>query len=74
MPRLENWDEFADKAKKMVSDDPASSRIVMKYRHKDGKLKVKATDNKKVLQYFGDPKDVQNVNKLMSTAMSNTVS
>lgn len=75
MPRLENWDEFANKATDMYEKDPDGCRITMKYRHTDGRLNVKVTDNKQVYQYLAEqPKEVKNVDKLMSLIMRNMVS
>lgn len=74
MPRIENWDEFASNASSMHQKDPINCRLVLKYRHNDGKLDVKVTDNKKVFQYRAEqPKEVKNVDKLMSTIMRNMV-
>lgn len=75
MPFVENWDEFAEKARKMYQSDPINSRVTMKYRHNDGKLNVKVTNNKQVYQYLAEqPKEVKNIDKFMSTVMRNMVS
>lgn len=75
MPRLDSWDEFAEKAKSMYHDEPASSRLIVKYRHNDGKLNVKVTNNKQVFQYLAEqPKELKNVDKLMSIIMDNMAS
>lgn len=75
MPRLENWDEFAEKAKTMYDNNPISCRVTMKYRANDGKLNVKVTDNKKVYQYLVEQsKEVKNVDKFMTLIMRNMVS
>lgn len=70
MPKLENWDEFTEKARVLYENDPISCRITMKYRHNDGKLNVKVTDNKKVYQYLAEqPKEVKNIDKFMCNIM-----
>lgn len=75
MPHLENWDEFATKAHDLYQQDPNACRVTMKYRHNDGKLNIKVTDNKKVFQYLAEqPKEMKNVDKLMSLIMRNMVS
>lgn len=75
MPVIENWDEFADTAKNMYFSDPMGCRVVVKYRHNDGKLNVKVTDNKKVYQYNAEqPKEVKNIDKFMSIVMRNMAS
>lgn len=72
MPRLENWDEFAEKAKIMYDQNPINCRVTTKYR--DGKLNLKVTDNKLVYQYLVEQKDVKNVDKFMTLIMRNMVS
>ena len=75
MPRLENWDEFAEKAKTLYQNDPIGCRFTMKYRHNDGKLNVKVTDNKQVYQYLAEQsKDVKNIDKFMSIVIRNMAS
>lgn len=67
MPRVSNWDEFAEKADKLYSSDPVNSRITIKYRHQDGKLALKATDNKTCVQYVAEQaKEVKNMDKFMT--------
>ena len=75
MPYLDNWDEFAEKAKELYNKDPISSRVTIRYRHNDGKVNVKVTDNKQVFQYLAEqPKEVKNIDKFMSVVMRNMVS
>lgn len=75
MPRLDNWDEFTEKAKSLYDKDPIKCRVTMKYRHNDGKLNVKVTDDKQVYQYLAEqPKEVKNIDKFMSVVMNNMVS
>lgn len=75
MPRLNNWDEFVIKAKNMYDKDPINCRVILKYRHNDGKLKVKVTDNKQVFQYLVENlKEVKNVDKFTTFIMRNMVS
>lgn len=70
MPFLDNWEEFNEKAKALYENDPIHCRVMMKYRHNDGKLKLKVTDDKKVYQYLVEqPKEVKNVDKFLATFM-----
>lgn len=75
MPYISNWDEFAEKARVLYNQDPIGSRVTVKYRHNDGKLSVKVTDNKQVYQYLAEqPKEVKNIDKFMSIVMRNMAS
>lgn len=75
MPRVENWDDFAEKAKNMYNNDPVNSRVSVKYRHNDGKLILKVTDNKQAYQYLAEqPKEVKNIDRFMTIVMRNMVS
>lgn len=68
---IANWDEFNEKAGDLYSSDPNRFRITMKYRHNDGKLVLKVTDDKKVFQYLVEqPKEVKNVDKFLSNYMN----
>ncbi|KAJ6684988.1 SIGNAL RECOGNITION PARTICLE 9 KDA PROTEIN [Salix purpurea] len=46
MVYMASWDEFVDRSVQLFRADPDSTRYVMKYRHCDGKLVLKVTDNK----------------------------
>ncbi|RVW54951.1 Signal recognition particle 9 kDa protein [Vitis vinifera] len=46
MVYIESWDEFVDRSVQLFRADPDSTRYVMKYRHCDGKLVLKVTDNR----------------------------
>lgn len=70
MPFVTNWDEFNDRTSALYQNDPVRFRITMKYRHNDGKLVLKVTDDKKVYQYLVEqPKEVKNVDRFLSTYM-----
>ncbi|KAG6783844.1 hypothetical protein POTOM_009522 [Populus tomentosa] len=49
MVYMASWDEFVDRSVQLFRADPDSTRYVMKYRHCDGKLVLKVTDNKEIL-------------------------
>ncbi|MEQ2192639.1 Signal recognition particle protein [Xenoophorus captivus] len=45
MPYYQTWEEFARAAEKLYLVDPMKVRVVLKYRHCDGNLCIKVTDN-----------------------------
>ena len=69
------WDEFAPAAEKLYLADPMKVRVVMKYRHCDGNLCIKVTDDTTCLQYKTDQaQDVKKIEKLNSKLMRLMVS
>ncbi|KAK4482312.1 hypothetical protein RD792_009465 [Penstemon davidsonii] len=42
------WDDFVEKSVQLFRADPEKTRYAMKYRHCDGKLVLKVTDDKEV--------------------------
>ncbi|KAK8779118.1 hypothetical protein V5799_019543 [Amblyomma americanum] len=48
MTYITSWDEFAKAAERLYLADPMKVRFLLKYRHSDGKLQVKVTDNQVV--------------------------
>nr|KYP49224.1 Signal recognition particle 9 kDa protein [Cajanus cajan] len=56
MVYVTSWDEFVERSVQLFRADPHSTRYVMKYRHCDGKLVLKVTDdhqiNSKVMVYL----------------------
>ncbi|KAG6497445.1 hypothetical protein ZIOFF_045345 [Zingiber officinale] len=52
MVYIESWDEFVDRSLQLFRADPQSSRYVMKYRHCDGKLVLKVTDNREMTTHI----------------------
>lgn len=74
MPYLGSWEEFSRAAELLYTEDPAKARVVLKYRHQDGKLVVKVTDNALCLMYLADQaQDLKRVDKLVSQLMRLTV-
>ncbi|KAK1796069.1 hypothetical protein P4O66_008859 [Electrophorus voltai] len=45
MPYYQTWEEFARAAEKLYLTDPLKVRVVLKYRHCDGNLCMKVTDD-----------------------------
>lgn len=75
MPYLESWEEFSREAEQLYIKDPLKCRLVMKYRHTDGKLVVKITDNKDCYMFLAEhSQDVKKVEKLSSQLMRHMAS
>uniref|UniRef100_A0A8C8F7I9 SRP9 domain-containing protein n=1 Tax=Oncorhynchus tshawytscha TaxID=74940 RepID=A0A8C8F7I9_ONCTS len=45
MPYYQTWEEFARAAEKLYLTAPMKVRVVIKYRHCDGNLRIKVTDD-----------------------------
>ena len=45
---LESLDDFVQQAEELYLKDPLRTRYVLKYKHRDGKLFLKVTDDKVV--------------------------
>ncbi|XP_033640828.1 signal recognition particle 9 kDa protein-like [Asterias rubens] len=75
MTYINSWEEFAKAAEKLYLTDPSKARIVMRYRHCDGKLAIKVTDDIVCLQYRTEhAQDVKRIEKLNSKLMRLMVS
>ncbi|KAJ8765052.1 hypothetical protein K2173_010528 [Erythroxylum novogranatense] len=80
MVYITSWDEFVDRSVQLFRVDPDSTRYCMKYRHCDGKLILKVTDNKEVFCYCQclkfktdqaqDAKKMEKLNNIFFTLMS----
>ncbi|KAL3849935.1 hypothetical protein ACJIZ3_011817 [Penstemon smallii] len=46
MVYIASWDDFVEKSVQLFRADPEKTRYAMKYRHCDGKLVLKVTDDK----------------------------
>jgi len=70
-----SWEEFSKSAEKLYLNDPMKCRFVTKYRHCDGKLEIKITDDRVVLQYRTEhTQDVKKLEKLTSHLMRHMAS
>jgi hypothetical protein len=49
MVYFDSWDEFVSKSVELFRNHPDTTRYVVKYRHCEGKLVLKVTDNHEVL-------------------------
>uniref|UniRef100_A0A915L853 Signal recognition particle 9 kDa protein n=1 Tax=Romanomermis culicivorax TaxID=13658 RepID=A0A915L853_ROMCU len=74
MTYFTSWEEFAKAVEKLYGASPDKCRFVTKYRHKDGKLVLKMTDDTVCLQYTTDQaQDVKKMEKLTSNLMRHMV-
>ncbi|KAI8485401.1 Signal recognition particle protein [Branchiostoma belcheri] len=65
MTFITSWEEFAKAAERLYQADPVKCRFVVKYRHCDGKLVLKVTDDQVCLQYRTEhAQDVKKLEKL----------
>mmetsp|Transcript_862 Transcript_862/g.1020 ORF Transcript_862/g.1020 Transcript_862/m.1020 type:complete len:126 (-) Transcript_862:678-1055(-) len=65
MPYYESWDVFYQKAEELFRADPLNTRYVTKYRHCDGKLVLKVTDDRVCLKFRTDQaQDLKRLDKL----------
>ncbi|XP_061899269.1 signal recognition particle 9 kDa protein [Entelurus aequoreus] len=75
MPYFRTWEDFARAAEKLYLTEPMKARVVLKYRHCDGNLCIKVTDNAVCLQYKTDQaQDVKKIEKLHGKLMRLMVS
>lgn len=51
MVLIASWDDFSRAAERLYLNNPDKCRFVVKYRHTNGKLYVKITDDSTVYQY-----------------------
>nr|XP_024393965.1 signal recognition particle 9 kDa protein-like isoform X1 [Physcomitrium patens] len=71
MVYIENWDDFQARSSALFRSDPVATRYVMKYRHCDGKLVLKVTDDKVCLKFKTDQaQDIRKMEKLNNTFFS----
>ncbi|KAM4860511.1 signal recognition particle 9 kDa protein [Thomomys bottae] len=70
MPQFQNWEEFSRAAEKLYLADPMKVRVVLKYRHADGNLCMKVTDDAVCLVYRTEQaQDVKKIEKFHSQLM-----
>lgn len=71
MVYIENWDDFQERSIVLFRSDPVATRYVMKYRHCDGKLVLKVTDDRVCLKFKTDQaQDLRKMEKLNNTFFS----
>lgn len=65
MPFIESWDVFYQRAEDLFRAEPLRTRCVTKYRHCDGKLEIKVTDDRECLKFKTDQaQDLKRLEKL----------
>ncbi|KAK1605529.1 hypothetical protein QYE76_029416 [Lolium multiflorum] len=65
MVYFDSWDEFVDRSVQLFRADPITTRYMMKYRHCDGKLVLKVTDDRQCLKFKTDQaQDAKKMEKL----------
>nr|GMD12163.1 signal recognition particle 9 kDa protein [Ipomoea batatas]GMD15504.1 signal recognition particle 9 kDa protein [Ipomoea batatas]GMD18629.1 signal recognition particle 9 kDa protein [Ipomoea batatas] len=69
-----SWDDFVEKSTQLFRANPENTRYVMKYRHSDGKLVLKVTDDKECIKFktdqAQDAKKMEKFNNIFFTLMS----
>ncbi|PWZ41211.1 Signal recognition particle protein [Zea mays] len=56
MVYVDSWDEFVERSVQLFRADPNTTRYVMKYRHCEGKLVLKVTDDRELIE-LGDRRE-----------------
>ncbi|XP_047326788.1 signal recognition particle 9 kDa protein-like [Impatiens glandulifera] len=71
---ITSWDEFVERSVQLYRASPESTRHVMKYRHCDGKLVLKVTDDRECLKFktdqAQDAKKMEKLNNIFFTLMA----
>ncbi|KAK4759111.1 hypothetical protein SAY87_020412 [Trapa incisa] len=74
MVYITSWDEFVEKSVQLFQADPESTRYSVKYRHCEGKLVLKVTDNRECLKFktetAQDAKKMEKLNNIFFTLMA----
>ncbi|XP_058737186.1 signal recognition particle 9 kDa protein-like [Vicia villosa] len=74
MVYITSWDDFLERSVQLFRADPESTRYVIKYRHCDGKLVLKVTDDRQCLKYKTDQaqeaKKMEKLNNIFFTFMA----
>ncbi|KAK3128887.1 hypothetical protein QOZ80_6BG0467770 [Eleusine coracana subsp. coracana] len=74
MVYVESWDEFVERSVQLFRADPIATRYVMKYRHCEGKLVLKVTDDRECLKFKTDQaqeaKKMEKLNNVFFTLMT----
>lgn len=72
-PYIDDWDTFFSMAEQLYVEHPAHTRYTLKYRHTDGKVVLKVTNDRQCLKYLtdqaGDVKRIEKLNNLFVTYM-----
>lgn len=68
MPYFKHWDEYSKAVEQMYMSNPSRCRLVVKYRHCDGSMVLKMTDDSSCLMYRTDQlQDIKRLEKLTNS-------
>lgn len=68
---VEDFDSFLQQAEDLFRSSPLDTRYCIKYRHCDGKLVLKVTDDKQCLQFKTDQQqDLKKLERITTTFFS----
>ncbi|KAM7496054.1 hypothetical protein LguiA_020468 [Lonicera macranthoides] len=74
MVYITSWDDFVERSIHLFRTTPEKTRYVMKYRHCDGKLVLKITDDKECIKFktdqAQDAKKMETLNNIFFTMMA----
>ncbi|KAJ9543314.1 hypothetical protein OSB04_023021 [Centaurea solstitialis] len=69
-----SWDDFVERSVQLFRSNPQKTRYVMKYRHSEGKLVLKVTDDRECLKFktdqAQDAKKMEKLNNIFFTLMA----
>ena len=69
--RIKSWDQFSASAKEIFVANPSKTRVCMKYRHCDGTVDLKVTDDSTVVTFRTDEQhDLKNVHQFNAWMLS----
>ncbi|KAL7126673.1 hypothetical protein ABFS83_14G203200 [Erythranthe nasuta] len=75
MVYLASWDDFLEKSLLLFRSQPDKTRYSTKYRHCDGKLVLKVTDDNQCIKFktdqAQDAKKMEKLNSIFFTLMAN---
>ena len=67
---IQVFEDFSKAAEQLYMAEPNKTRVALKYRHTEGSLKVKVTDDQVCLQFKTEDKaDVKRIEKLVALLM-----
>ena len=71
MPYIDSLETFVAEAEKLYVEHPEHTRYVAKYRHVDGKLELKVTNDRVCLKFATDQQqDLKRIDKLNTLFLS----
>ena len=74
MPYIDSLETFVAEAEKLYVEHPEHTRYVAKYRHVDGKLELKVTNDRVCLKFLTDQRqDLKRIDKLNNLLLTHMV-